>query len=171
VPRAVLGGECLAELRAGGQPATAVLELLHAALHDGRLDAAARGDSPPPAVVAVLDGCHWSKPHHGLADLDAPRLLREVLAKLGVQVAQAPAAPRYAVCCGAAGGMAQLHPASAARMAAAHLAGIDQHGAEALISASPLCAGHLSDHAGGQFPVYGICEFIAAHFAVAGPDA
>ncbi|MGE0810751.1 MAG: (Fe-S)-binding protein [Immundisolibacter sp.] len=168
--RAVLGGECLAELRAAGQPATAVLELLHAALHDGRLEAAARGDSPPPAVVAVLDGCHVSKPHHGLADLDAPRLLREVLAKLGVQVSQAPAAPRYAVCCGAAGGMAQLHPASAARMAAAHLAGIDEYGAAALISASPLCAGHLSDHAGGQFPVYGICEFIAAHFAVAGPD-
>lgn len=87
-----------------------------------------------------------------------------------MQVAQAPAAPRYAVCCGAAGGMAQLHPASAARMAAAHLAGIDQYGAEALISASPLCAGHLSGQACGQFPVYGICEFIAAHFAVAGPD-
>jgi Fe-S oxidoreductase len=170
VPRAVLGGECLAELRATGQPAAAVLELLHAALHDGRLDAAARGDSPPPAVVAVLDGCHLAKPHHGLADLDAPRLLRDILATLGVQVAQAPAAPRYAVCCGAAGGMAQLHPASAARLADAHLAGLDQYGAEALISASPLCAGHLADHAGGRFPVYGICEFIAAHFAVAGPE-
>jgi Fe-S oxidoreductase len=170
IPLAVLGAECLAELRASGQAASAVLELLHAALHDGRLDVMQRADSPPPAIVAVLDGCHLAKPQHGLTDRDAPRLLREILAKLAVQVSQAPAAPRYAVCCGAAGGMAQLHPASAARMAAAQLAGIDAYGAEALISASPLCAGHLADHAGGQFPVYGICEFIAAHFAVAGPD-
>lgn len=171
LPLAVLGSECLAELRTAGHGASSVLQLLHAALHDGRLDTAARGDSPPPAVVAVLDGCHLSKPHHGLTELDAPRLLREILARLGVQVAQAPAAPRYAVCCGAAGGMAQLHPASAARMAAAQLASIDQFGAQALISASPLCTGHLADHAGGQVPVYGIGEFIAAHFAVAGPDA
>jgi Fe-S oxidoreductase len=171
LPIALLGGECLAELRAAGRPALSVLELLHAALHDGRLEVAARGDVPPPAVVAVQDACHLSKPHHGLAALDAPRLLREILATLGVAVAQSAAAPRYAVCCGAAGGMAQLHPASAARMAQARLAGIDEYGAQALITASPLCAGHLAAQAGGQFPVYGICEFIAAHFAVAGPDA
>ncbi len=168
---AMLGGECLAYLSASGLPAQSVLQLLHTALHDGRLAVAPRGDAPPPSVVAVQDSCHLSKPHHGLADLDAPRLLREVLAALGCQVAQTPAAPRYAICCGAAGGMAQLHPASARRMAAEHITAADRHGAEALISASPLCAGHLADGIGAQLPVYGICEFIAAHFAVAGPDA
>jgi Fe-S oxidoreductase len=170
LPIAVLGGECLAELRAADRPALSVLELLHAALHDGRLEVAARGDVAPPAVVAVQDACHLSKPHHGLDALDAPRLLREILATLGVAVAQSAAAPRYAVCCGAAGGMAQLHPASAARMAQARLAGIDEYGAQALVTAGPLCAAHLAAQAGGQFPVYGICEFIAAHFAVAGPE-
>lgn len=168
---ALLGGECLAYLHAGGQPAQSVLQLLHTALHDGRLAVAPRGDAPPPSVVAVQDSCHLSKPHHGLADLDAPRLLREVLAALGCQVTEAAAAPRHALCCGAAGGMAQLHPASARRMAAEHLGAADRHGAAALISASPLCASHLADGIGAQLPVYGICEFIAAHFAVAGPDA
>ena len=168
---AVLGGECLSQLRPDGQPAQSVLQLLHAALHDGRLAVAARGDAPPPAVVAVQDSCHLSKPHHGLTDLDAPRLLREVLAALGCQVTQAAAAPRYGVCCGAAGGMAQLHPASARRMAGECITAADRFGAEALIAASPLCAGHLAGSGGGRLPVYGICEFIAAHYAVAGPHA
>ena len=168
---ALLGGECLSQLRAAGQPAQSVLQLLHTALHDGRLAVAPRGDAPPPSVVAVQDSCHLSKPHHGLADLDTPRLLREVLAALGCQVAQTAAAPRYAICCGAAGGMAQQHPASARRMATEHITAADRFGAQALITASPLCAGHLAGSVGGQLPVYGICEFIAAHYAVAGPDA
>lgn len=167
---ALLGGECLSQLRSSALPAQSVLQLLHAALHDGRLEVEARGDAPPPAVVAVQDSCHLSKPHHGLADLDTPRLLREVLAALGCQVSQAAAAPRHAICCGAAGGMAQLHSASAQRMAAEHITTAGRYGAQALISASPLCAGHLADSAGAQMPVYGICEFIAAHYAVSGPD-
>ncbi len=168
---ALLGGECLSQLRAADLPVQSVLQLLHAALGDGRLAVTPRGDALPPAVVAVQDGCHLSKPHHGLTDIDTPRLLREVLAALGCQVTQAAAAPAYAVCCGAAGGMPQLHPASARRMAAEHIAAADQYGAHALITASPLCAGHLSDTAGAQMPVYGICAFIATHYAVAGPDA
>ncbi|WP_448508728.1 hypothetical protein [Immundisolibacter sp.] len=67
--------------------------------------------------------------------------------------------------------MAQLHPASARRMAGEYITAADRFGAEALITASPLCAGHLAGSGGGQLPVYGICEFIAAHYAVAGPDA
>ncbi|MBC7161668.1 MAG: (Fe-S)-binding protein [Immundisolibacter sp.] len=168
---AMLGGECLAQLRARDRPAESVLQLLHAALHDGRLAVAPRADAPPPVVVAVQDSCHLSKPHHGLGDVDAPRLLREVLAVLGCQITQPAAAPWFAICCGAAGGMAQLQPASAQRMAGACIASADHLGAEALISANPLCAGHLAGSAGARLPVYGICEFIAAHFAVAGPDA
>ncbi|WP_448508727.1 4Fe-4S dicluster domain-containing protein [Immundisolibacter sp.] len=90
---AVLGGECLAQLHADGRPAQSVLQLLHAALHDGRLAVAARGDAPPPAVVAVQDSCHLSKPHHGLTDLHAPRQLRAVLAVLGCQVHRPPRRP------------------------------------------------------------------------------
>lgn len=170
VPLAVLGGDCLAHLSATDTAPHSVLQLLHAALHDGRLAVAPRSDSPPPQVVAVQDSCHLGKPHHGLEPLDAPRLLREVLAVLGCEVAQNTAAPRHAVCCGAAGGMAQLHENSARRMAAACLAGAERYGAEALITASPLCGGHLALTAAGQLSVYGICEFIAAHYAVAGPE-
>jgi Fe-S oxidoreductase len=170
VPLAVLGGDCLAQLSGGDAAPHSVLQLLHAALHDGRLAVAPRSDSPPPQVVAVQDSCHLSKPHHGLGQLDAPRLLREVLAVLGCEVVHNSAAPRHAVCCGAAGGMAQLHQDAARRMAAACLAGAERHGAEALITASPLCGGHLALTAAGQLPVYGICEFIAVHYAVAGPE-
>ncbi len=56
-------------------------------------------------------------------------------------------------------------------MAGEYITAADRFGAEALITASPLCAGHLAGSGGGQLPVYGICEFIAAHYAVAGPDA
>jgi hypothetical protein len=61
--------------------------------------------------------------------------------------------------------MAQIHPDSARRMALGKLESLRELGAGAIVSASPLCASHLErSRAAGATPVYGLCEFIVAHF-------
>jgi Fe-S oxidoreductase len=88
-----------------------------------------------------------------------------LLALLGVAVVEPQASPRFQICCGAAGGMPQSKPEASRRMADARLSEYVERGAEAVITASPLCASHLSSSANGGGPaVYGLYGFIAAHF-------
>lgn len=169
------GAECLESIRhhctqhpqlADGVSAIHPLELLADRISTSRLKLLARKDSPPPATVAMLDSCHLSKKGHGgMAETGYPRLARTILAALGCRVVPDESAARFALCCGAAGGMAQIHPESAKRMALGKLESLRELGAGAIVSASPLCASHLERScAGSTTPVYGLCEFIAAHF-------
>jgi Fe-S oxidoreductase len=173
------GAECLESLRchypqylqaAGRVAAMHPLELLADRIATGGLKLAAREDSPPPATVAMLDSCHLSKKGHGgLAETGYPRLARTILAALGCRIVPDESAARFAICCGAAGGMAQIHPDSARRMALGKLEALREFGGGAIVSASPLCAAHLErSRDGGATAVYGLCEFIMAHFEVRG---
>ncbi len=173
------GAECLESLRhhysqhlQAGEAVAAMhpLELLADRVSTQRLKLVARKDSPPPSAVAMLDSCHLSKKGHGgLAETGYPRLARTILSALGCRVVPDESAARFALCCGAAGGMAQIHPDSARRMALGKLESLRELGAGAIVSASPLCASHLEQSRdGGTTPVYGLCEFIMTHFEARG---
>lgn len=165
---AVAGTECLASLSfcdAPGPQLDSVLTVLLDALRGGRLTLEPCADNPPPERVGYLDPCHLSKKAHGLAPLGLAGQARELLAMLGVAVVEPTASPRFQICCGAAGGMPQSKPEASRRMADARLTEYVERGAEAVVTASPLCASHLSNSANGGGPaVYGLYGFIAAHF-------
>ena len=163
-----LGGPCLEQFAA----AATDLEVLHPlqALQ-ARLDAGALHLVPKraalPQRVGCVDACHLCKPAHGLADRGFDVAMRGLLQALGCEVVEPGAAPRYAVCCGAAGGMPQLHPESATRMALNRLGVLEQAGAQAIVSADPLCVAHLQAAQRPEAPpVYGLLEFVAAYFEV-----
>jgi DNA helicase HerA-like ATPase len=106
----------------------------------------------------VFDSCASRRPG------GAPDLLRQALSALGQDVVNGPQDARHAVCCGAAGSLAELHPLSAARMAAARS---EPDSRWPTVGSDTRCLGHLAN--GGEAERYfGLAEFVLAHFDVAG---
>ena len=156
-PRLVTSGlECLPAWQRGGVVAGSFAHWLIEALADGRLRLAPKVSRPP--TVQVFDSCASRRPG------GAPDPLRDALAALGQAVANPPLEARYAVCCGAAGSLSELHPLSAARMAAARVPEDDRL---PVVGSDPRCLGHLA--AGGLAERYfGLAEFVLAAFDVQG---
>ncbi len=167
------GAECLEALRShypaqlgreAKVPVRHALELLHQELcKKGGPRWTARADTP--GIVALMDSCHLSKKSHGsLSEAGYPRMTRELLMTLGCKVVPDETAAAYALCCGAAGGMPQLHPESSRRMAQGKLHELAETRAQAIVSASPLCTGQLRHAEKPVLPVYGLFEFIDRFF-------
>lgn len=165
----VSGAECLGSL-AGAHLADG-LEVLHAFDLIERAVAEDRIGFEPKVNAAVgaiglLDPCHLSKKNHGLVGAaNYPQRIRALLGRLGCKTVTVADQGSYAVCCGAAGGMPQMSPQSARRMAEGKLRSFAASGASAVLSASPLCAAHLRRSQAADLPaVMGIFEFIDSYF-------
>ena len=156
-PRFVTSGlECLPAWQRGGVAAGSFAQWLIEALASGRLRLTPKASRPE--TVQVFDSCASRRPG------GAPDPLRDALAALGQQVANPPLAARHAVCCGASGSLSELHPLSAARMAAAR---VPEDDCLPVVGSDPRCLGHLA--AGGQAERYfGLAEFVLAAFDVQG---
>lgn len=141
------------------------LSALLAALRDGEMVLVPREGVEPPEAVGYFDSCHMSKTAHGLGELDLAGQARTLLATLGVEViAPETEAARFQICCGAAGGMPRAHPDAADRMASAAVCELERSGARMMLSASPLCASHLSLAREGGTSVQGLFRFLATYF-------
>lgn len=150
------GLECLASWQRAGVNVHSFANWLCEALAEGRLRLQARATRP--AQVRVFDSCASRRPG------GAPDLLRQALSALGQDVVNGPQDARHAVCCGAAGSLAELHPLSAARMAAARS---EPDSRWPTVGSDTRCLGHLAN--GGEAERYfGLAEFVLAHFDVAG---
>jgi Fe-S oxidoreductase len=170
----VLGAECLEALAerhpsAGGAtdlPPRHPLVLVLEAVRAGQLALTPRPDRPPPHSIGYLDPCHLTKKSHGAAARgDLAAAARALLALIGCEVAGDVRAARFAVCCGAAGGMPDMQPEAAGRMGAAKLDSLAGRGVAAVVTASPLCLGHLRRTRREDQPaVFGLFEFLHAHF-------
>ncbi len=168
------GAECLEALRShypaqlgreAKVPVMHALELLHKKLCAEKPEARWTRRSDAPSSVALMDSCHLSKKSHGaLSESGYPRITRELLTTLGCKVVPDETAAPYALCCGAAGGMPQLHPESSSRMAQAKLAELAQTQPQAVVCSSPLCAGQLRHAEKPTLPIYGLFEFIDQFF-------
>jgi len=168
--RVVLSGaECLASLTGtqfvGGVEVLHAFDLIERAVADDRIGFTPKANGAP-GRVGVLDSCHLSKPSHGVSGAaHYPRRIRALLERLGCQTVAAADQGSYAVCCGAAGGMPQMSPQSAARMADGKLRSFAGAGAVVVIAASPLCVAHLRRSGVRDVPaVMGIFEFIESYF-------
>lgn len=163
------GAECLGSL-AGTQLADGV-EVLHAfdlierAVAEGRIGFEPRVNAAA-GPIGLLDSCHLSKKSHGIAGAaNHPLRIRALLDRLGCQTVAVADQGSYAVCCGAAGGMPQMSPQSAARMADGKLRSFAEAGAVVVLGASPLCVAHLRRSQAAGFPaVMGVFEFIDSYF-------
>lgn len=171
---AVLGAECLEALAerhpsAGDAldlPPRHPIELVLEAVRTGRLVLTARPDRPLPQSIGYLDPCHLTKKSHGAAAQGGlATAARELLALVGCEVGGEARAARFAVCCGAAGGMPDMQPEAARRMGAAKLDEFAGRDAVAVVTASPLCLSHLRHvREPGQPQVFGLFEFLHSHF-------
>lgn len=129
---------CVAQVRAGG-------------LRLGRRE-------HTPREIHLLDSCQTRQTVGPAQDL---RTLCELL-DLGV--APSTSSARHVVCCGAAGGMPQMAPESAVRMANARLN--DQQAAMAIfVSADPRCVAHVR-RAAPTAAIFGVAEFLHRYFEV-----
>ena len=169
--RVVLSGaECMESL-AGAQLGAGV-ELIHAfdlieqTMERNQVKFEPKDGVQAGTVVGVLDPCHLSKKSHGpAAAAGYPQRTRALLARMGCEPASVGDQANFALCCGAAGGMPQMSPQSAARMAEGKLRSFAAAGASAVLSASPLCTAHLRrSQASGLPPVMGLFEFIDKYF-------
>jgi len=134
-------------------------EWLLGALESGRLRVRPR-DYPR---VSAFDGCANRRPGTD----GRPDPLREVLARIGVDSATGDLGAATAVCCGAAGGMPAMAPASATHMAEARLAQAPTD--VPVVCADPRCLAHLERAAGeGGVRLLGLAGFIHLHCEVEG---
>ncbi len=169
---AVSGAECLESLvgaeLGGGIEVVHAFDLIEHAVAKGRVSFEPKAGTSIGGAVGLLDPCHLSKKSHGAAAAaNYPRRIRALLARLGCKTATVADEANYAICCGAAGGMPQVSPQSAARMAEGKLQSFARSGATIVLSASPLCAAHLRrSQAAGLPPVMGLFEFIETYFRV-----
>jgi Fe-S oxidoreductase len=168
----VSGAECLESLVGAqlgdGLEVVHAFDLIERAVADGRASFEPRAGVSNVGAVGLLDPCHLSKKSHGAAAAaNYPRRIRALLARLGCKTATVADEANYAICCGAAGGMPQVSPQSAARMAAGKLQSFAQSAATVVVSPSPLCAAHLGrSQAASLPPVMGLFEFLETYFRV-----
>ncbi|MEQ8662982.1 MAG: hypothetical protein RLW62_19380, partial [Gammaproteobacteria bacterium] len=118
---------------------------------------ARRDDVHAPARLHLLETCQL-KPRPGRAWRDDEARVRALLEALGFTLEAASFPNRHALCCGAAGGMPAVAPASAARMAAARLAGTDD---TLVLTLDARCAAHLQTAGAGE--VTDFASFLARH--------
>ena len=130
-------------------------ELIMTALSTQRLHLNPRATLPPR--VFVLDSCQ------SRTALAPGRALRQLLTALGIATKPSVDAARFIVCCGAAGGMPQVEPVAADRMADARLG---DAGADAVVvGADPRCVAHLRRVRRDAGPrVLGLAEFLNTYF-------
>jgi len=164
------GAECLESL-VGAQLGDGVevvhaFDLIERAIAEGRVGFEPKTGIAVAGAVGLLDPCHLSKKSHGVAGAaNYPQRIGALLARLGCKTATVADEANYAVCCGAAGGMPQASPQSAARMAEGKLQSFARSGATVVLSASPLCATHLRRSLAADLPpVMGLFEFIDTYF-------
>lgn len=165
----VSGAECLEELRKEaalqGVEVSHAFDVLEREIAGGRASLRLKETISMPLTVGCLDACHLSKKSHGQAAADYPRRLRRMLSSLGCKLVEVADEANYAVCCGAAGGMPEMNPESAARAAAGRLESFGRAGAALVVSPSPLCASHLRRSRDASLPkVMGLFEFIDTYF-------
>jgi fumarate reductase (CoM/CoB) subunit B len=146
------GLECMHSwTRSANTHLTGFTAWLAEALREGRLRPRAKASLP---TIRLLDSCQsrQTQTHHHL---------REILTLSGMDFVATSAAPSYVVCCGAAGGMPRMQPASVARMASARVDGssIDS---DVWVSADPRCVAHIRQAAPSR-RVFGIAECLLAH--------
>ncbi len=116
-----------------------------------------------PPSVACLESCQATQAARA-GNGDDNAALRRILTALGVPVAGDAASP-YRLCCGAAGGMAELHPESGRAMARARIDAVA--GVAALVSVDPRCVAQIdAARTADDPPVYGIAEFLRCHFSI-----
>ncbi|MBX9609094.1 MAG: hypothetical protein K2Y51_22970, partial [Gammaproteobacteria bacterium] len=156
----VLGAECRRQLDlpAGASLARQVID----AWRDGRLRLRARPTSP--REVHLVESCQLRGAKRGAAtDEEAAA---ELFAALGVTVGNGDFPNHHATCCGAAGGMPDMAPASARAMAAARLPA-----SGVAVSLDIRCANHLRGVAPDGVPVLGFAEFLTTYFEIEGEGA
>jgi Fe-S oxidoreductase len=169
------GCECANSLADSSNP-TSFVTWLSAALNDKQLSLSSK-NTPPH--VACIESCQAtvSTQTQSVGDNDNQALYK-VLSQLGVTVNGGEPTSRYALCCGASGGMPSMQPMSSAEMARARIndtvatANSSDHGTlDALVSIDPRCVAHLaSARADSDPPVYGLAEFIDNFFTVVTED-
>lgn len=132
---------------------------LATSVREGRLTFRRNGNAP--TKVHVLDSCQSRSGVTTNADL------REILRAVGVGYSPPLKDARHIVCCGAAGGMPQMQPESAARMALARIQ-VGAGEAEIFVSADPRCVAHVRSAMHDSKPrVFGLAEFITTYFSIA----
>jgi len=155
----VLGGACTRRLRGLGLEARGLAGWLAAALAEGRVQLAVTSPVPP---FWLQPSCQYKEAGDG----EGPAL-RAVLAHLGLEPRNGATAGRHALCCGAAGGMADTAPAAAASMVAGVLGPLPD---DALVLApDPRCAAHLAASAGAR-TVLGLAGFLERFCTVGGGE-
>lgn len=157
IPVVISGLECgasWARQNATAAPVT-LLDWLLLRLEEGSLKLTLREDAP--ASVALHASCQ---------SRNSPRedgALRALCQHLGLNVMAQAEAPRHVLCCGAAGGMPVMAPASAARMARARRDALPQ---VPLLSADIRCVAHHRQTS-SEARVFGPAEFVLTHCTVA----
>ncbi|MDF1832002.1 MAG: (Fe-S)-binding protein [Porticoccaceae bacterium] len=169
------GCECANSLADSSNP-TSFVTWLSAALNGKLLSLVSKKTTPH---IACIESCQATiSTHTQSADDTDNQILHQILSQLGVTVNGGEPTSRYALCCGAAGGMPSMQPASSAEMARARIndavatANSADHGSlDALVSIDPRCVAHLaSARADSDPPVYGLAEFIDTFFTVGKGD-
>ena len=143
---------CSWQRRLHGEVPRSVAEWLVVQIHTGRLQLVARAQAP--REIHLLDSCQTRAAGPAQA-------LHKLCELLEVKVAPAITSARHVVCCGAAGGMPQMAPESAVRMATARLHG--QATSAVFVSADPRCVAHLR-RATPNARIFGIAEFLHTFF-------
>ncbi len=169
------GCECANSL-ADSSNHTSFVTWLSAVLNDKQLSFSSKNTLPH---VACIESCQatMTSQFQSASDNDNQAIYK-VLSQLGVTVNGGVPTSRYALCCGASGGMPSMQPVSSADMARARIndavakAHSDDHGKlDALVSIDPRCVAHLaSARADTDPPVYGLAEFIDNFFTVGTED-
>lgn len=165
----VSGAECLEGLSTGkladGIEVVYAFDLIEQAVAKGGIGFELKADAAVEAV-GLLDACHLSKKSHRVAaTANYPQRMRALLVAMGCKMVAVADQGNYAVCCGAAGGVPQMSPESAVRMAESKLRCFADSGAAVVVSASPLCVAHLKRSQTDGLPaVMGIFEFIDSNF-------
>jgi len=161
----VLDYVCLEHLQ--GEDAAAAVSFaawLDSELAAHRLVLGLRADAPRPLHVCLLETCHL-KQRPGLSRGDDEQRMRARLEALGVVIDTIEYPAPHALCCGAAGGMTDVAPAAAQRMAAARRGSPTE---AVRVTLDARCAAHLDS---SEAPVLSLGAFLEAYCTLTPGDA
>lgn len=153
----VAGCECALQLGGAGIDSRSVARWLCDAVARGELGLQWRADVERPRAVQLIESCQLKR--EGRDGEEAA--VAALLTALGVELANADFPNRHATCCGAAGAMPAMAPASAAAMARARLPA-----AGLAVSLDARCANHLRACGGDTQEVLGIASFMQRYFHI-----
>ena len=150
----VLDYVCLEHLQeADSASAVSFAAWLDTELAAQRLVLALRTDAPRPLHVRLLETCQL-KQRPGRSRGDDERRMRTRLEALGVVIDNVDFPAPHVLCCGAAGGMTDVAPAAAERMAMARRGA---HPGAVQVTLDARCAVHLNS---GDAPVLSLGAFL-----------